>query len=322
MEAWIPITIAAAFLQNARSALQQRLKAGMRTTSGGAPIVGAGWAATFARFGYGAPFAALFLALAAAAAGPEQRAAFFNGPPPSVFAVWIVAAGAAQIAATWALLRSFDFANFAIGTTFSKTEPALAAAIGATLLAEFPSAITLLGLALGLVGVALAARTPLPAQGVECRAAAGGKRRLAARWGVGAAALFGFSAVGFRAASLSLETGDAPLRAAATLAAATAVQATALGAWLAWRRRPALAATLAAWRPGLAVGALGAAASAGWFTAMTLEPAAHVRALAQVELIFTVGAAWLYFKDPPSRRELIGVALVGVGAACVALGAG
>ncbi|MCU0791180.1 MAG: hypothetical protein MUE79_09045, partial [Nitratireductor sp.] len=51
MSLWIPITIAAAFLQNLRSALQKHLKGVMGTTG-----------ATFVRFGFGAPFALIFVA--------------------------------------------------------------------------------------------------------------------------------------------------------------------------------------------------------------------------------------------------------------------
>ena len=50
MSLWIPITIAAAFLQNVRSALQKNLKGVMGTTG-----------ATFVRFGFGMPFALAFV---------------------------------------------------------------------------------------------------------------------------------------------------------------------------------------------------------------------------------------------------------------------
>ena len=53
MELWIPITVAAAFLQNLRSAAQKHLKGVMGTTG-----------ATFVRFGFGLPFALLFVAAA------------------------------------------------------------------------------------------------------------------------------------------------------------------------------------------------------------------------------------------------------------------
>ena len=58
MELWIVITIAAAFLQNIRSSLQRHLKGHMGTTG-----------ATFVRFGFGLPFAALYLFLLAAFTG-------------------------------------------------------------------------------------------------------------------------------------------------------------------------------------------------------------------------------------------------------------
>ena len=47
---WIPLTIAAAFLQNVRSALQKHLKGRLGTTG-----------ATFVRFGYGFPVAIAYL---------------------------------------------------------------------------------------------------------------------------------------------------------------------------------------------------------------------------------------------------------------------
>lgn len=50
METWVLITIAAAFLQNVRSAMQKHLKGVMGTTG-----------ATFVRFGFGLPFAFLYL---------------------------------------------------------------------------------------------------------------------------------------------------------------------------------------------------------------------------------------------------------------------
>ena len=59
MEFWIPITIAAAFLQNLRSTAQKHLKGVMGTTG-----------ATFVRFGFGLPFATLFLAGAPTISGP------------------------------------------------------------------------------------------------------------------------------------------------------------------------------------------------------------------------------------------------------------
>ena len=50
IEAWIPITIAAAFFQNLRSALQKHLKGKLSNTG-----------AAYARFFYAVPFALLYV---------------------------------------------------------------------------------------------------------------------------------------------------------------------------------------------------------------------------------------------------------------------
>ncbi|MEL6318488.1 MAG: EamA family transporter [Pseudomonadota bacterium] len=292
MPLWIPITLLAALLQNARSALQKRLL-GRLGASG----------AAFTRFYAALPFALLFFFVALAVEGAAAA-------PTAGWAGAALVAALAQILATGALLKSFEHAGFAIGTGFSKTEPILAAVFGAVLLAEVPSLTAGVGIALGVGGVVLAGlgRAPGGAEG-----AAG--RRAAALWGVAAAALFGMSAVGFRAATLALEEGSVALRAAQTLAFATAAQTAAMAAWMRWHAPEELAAALGLWRSAAWVGAAGAGASACWFMAMTLEPAAHVRALAQVELVFALATAALVFGEPLRARDWLGLALVGAGAA-------
>ena len=44
--------------------------------------------------------------------------------------------------------------------------------------------------------------------------------------------------------------------------------------------------------------------------AFTLQNAAYVRALGQIELLFTIGASVLFFKEKITRTELTGVALI------------
>jgi drug/metabolite transporter (DMT)-like permease len=75
-----------------------------------------------------------------------------------------------------------------------------------------------------------------------------------------------------------------------------------------------------AWRAGLKVGACGALASAGWFTAMTMENAAYVRAVGQLELVFAVGASWLYFRERIRPAEIVGIGAVVSGVLLIVLG--
>ena len=62
LELWIPITVAAAFFQNLRSALQKHLK-GRLSTAG----------ATYSRFCYAVPFAIAYVAGLAASVGPGKN---------------------------------------------------------------------------------------------------------------------------------------------------------------------------------------------------------------------------------------------------------
>ncbi|NIO40179.1 MAG: EamA/RhaT family transporter, partial [Burkholderiales bacterium] len=55
------------------------------------------------------------------------------------------------------------------------------------------------------------------------------------------------------------------------------------------------------WRPAALVGLSGGLASIGWFSAFTLQTAAYVRALGQIELVFTFIATILVFREKVSR---------------------
>jgi drug/metabolite transporter (DMT)-like permease len=58
------------------------------------------------------------------------------------------------------------------------------------------------------------------------------------------------------------------------------------------------------------VGIAGFLGSVGWFTAFTLQNAAYVRAVGQIELIFTFLASIFIFKEKTSRMEMAGIALI------------
>jgi drug/metabolite transporter (DMT)-like permease len=64
---------------------------------------------------------------------------------------------------------------------------------------------------------------------------------------------------------------------------------------------------------------MGAAASGGWFTAMTIEPAAHVRTLGLIELLFSYAISRRVFRERLARRELLGIALLALALVIVTL---
>ncbi len=131
--------------------------------------------------------------------------------------------------------------------------------------------------------------------------------------------LFGLSAVAYRGASLSLPEGGVVLRASASLAFVTVFQAIAILLWLAWRERGQVVNLVRAWRVASLVGVTGMLGSLCWFTAFTLENAAHVRAVGQVEVIFTLAISILFFREKVTPREIAGVLLVAAGVVALVL---
>jgi drug/metabolite transporter (DMT)-like permease len=142
------------------------------------------------------------------------------------------------------------------------------------------------------------------------RDVAAGLAGRSAMLGLGTGAGFGVAAVAFRAASLSLDHPSWLASAAATLAVTTLIQSVLMTAYLRWREPGQIGVVLRMWRRSMLPGLTGAAASACWFTAMTIEIAAYVRMLGLVEVLFGYGVSIFGLRERPSRRELSGTVIL------------
>ncbi|RRH73835.1 DMT family transporter [Falsigemmobacter faecalis] len=293
MELWIVITIAAAFLQNLRSAAQKHLKGVMGTTG-----------ATFVRFGFGMPFAFLFLAVLVWGRGVTLPA--LNGE----FALWVIAGASAQIGATFLLIHLFSFRNFAAGTAYSRTEPAQAALFALIFLGETVTPGAIAAIAISVLGVMLIS---VAHSALTLKSLVTSVFQRNALIGLASGLLFGISAVAYRAASLSLGGPDFMTQAAVTLVCTITLQTLAMGGWLLWKDRSEVARIAKAWKISLFTGATGASASFGWFMAMTLQQAAVVKALAQIEMLFTFAATVFFFREKITAREAWGCLLIVAG---------
>jgi drug/metabolite transporter (DMT)-like permease len=128
--------------------------------------------------------------------------------------------------------------------------------------------------------------------------------------GLASGACFAISAVGYRGAALSLNGESFLTVAAYTLVWAQALQTVALGGWLVIRDRAVVGRVFKAWRTSLFAGFMGAAASAGWFTAMAIEPVAHVRILGLVELLFSYVVSRRVFRERLQGLEIAGIVIL------------
>lgn len=300
MEAWVPITIAGAFFQNLRSALQKHLKGSLSD-----------FGAAYARFCYAAPLAVVYCW--AVLAFQDVAAPATN----NTFLFFVVTGALLQMGFTWMLIWMFSFSNFAVGTTYSKTETVQVAIFGYLIIGDELSLLAWLAVIVAVAGViALSvARTSVTLRSMIT--SLGSKTAIV---GIVTGAFLGGSVVCFRKAALSLPEGDVFVRAAFTLAV-TLVFQTVIGAlWLKFREPGQLTAVLRNWKWAGAVGVAGFAASVCWFIAMTMENAAHVRAVGQIELVFTFVASYFFFKERTNAMELLGIALIVIGIVMILLG--
>ncbi|MEW6688200.1 MAG: EamA/RhaT family transporter, partial [Pseudomonadota bacterium] len=127
------------------------------------------------------------------------------------------------------------------------------------------------------------------------------------------------ASVGYRGAALALPGAGFLVAAAFTLLAAQALQTALLGGFLLLRNPGAVVKAAKQWRRSLLAGFMGAAASAGWFTGFALEPAAHVRTLGLIELVFSYAVSRRLFRERLRPRELAGMALLALGVAAITL---
>lgn len=291
---WIPITVAAAGFQTARTALQHRLRALLSVSGAG-----------FVRYLYGAPLSALAVLVAwrAGVAMPSVSPRFW----PT-----ITAGGLAQIVGTICLIRAFDARDFAIGTVYSKTEVVQVAVFSTVILGETLPWGGWAGALVCTAGVVLLASK---GRGLSWHSL----REPAARYGLAAGALFGLAAIGIRAATKALDGSPVLMRAIVTLAVMNTIQTVVHGGYLAVRERDQLRLSVVHWRSSSVVGVLSVCGSAGWAMALALQNAAQVRTLGQVELLFTFGVSHWALHERHARAEYWASALVAAGVALVLL---
>lgn len=293
MELWIPITIAAAFMQNIRNTLQKKLQSRLGTRG-----------ASFVRFGYGFPVAiayVLALHMLAGFAVPQLNKAFI---------FWSIIGGLAQIFATIMLVHLFTLRNFAVGTAYSKTEPVQAAIFGLILLGERVTTGAIAAIIVGVSGVMLISVARMPLSWVNLLRALISRTALI---GIASGGVFGISAVAYRSASLSLEGADPIMQAAVTLACVTSFQTVFMLVWMLIKDKSEITLVLKSWRSSSLVGLSSVLGSAGWFTAMALQQVAYVRALGQIELIFTFISSVFIFKEKINHTEIAGCLLIVTG---------
>jgi drug/metabolite transporter (DMT)-like permease len=293
---WLPATLLAGLFQAWRTAVQQRLRAELSVNAAG-----------LVRYLYGLPVGCLLLALYL---GWRQEPV---APVGANFLPFAAAGGLAQVLATNLLIMAFGFRSYVVGTAYAKTEAVQGAILASILLGEMLSLVTWAGIGIGVAGVIILST--------------GGQRirwsdisQPAALCGLGAGFLFALTSVFVKSATFVVDTPDRVQAALTVLVAVQFLQLLMQGSYVFLRERDQILQVFRTWRTSSQVGILAAIGSAFWFTGFATAPVALVRAVGQVEVIFTLAFGRFYLKEPLKRSEAMGLLLVGVGVVAALIG--
>lgn len=290
MPLWVPVSLAAACLQVARTGLQKSLKNDVDD-----------YFSTWARYVFALPLAPLILAGVAIVGGglPAFSATYF---------LFCLLGGVAQIIATLMMLALFAHRNFTVSTAFAKTEGVQIALLGAYVFAEPPSPLGAVGIAVGGLGVLLM---------MPWRRRGGGSAAVAITTGVGCGLFFALTAWCIRLSYREIDAVPPLLAALCSLAVMVTMQAVILFVVLLWRKAD-FAAFWRARRRAVAVGATSLAGSFCWFAGFALTNPAYVKTLAQIELPLAYLLGRAAFRENVSRLEIAGMSAASAGAVLVA----
>lgn len=284
METWIIFTLLAVIMQSVRTAAQKQITQKISVQS-----------ATLVRFLFGIKFAALYFFLAVWIFQP------INLELNIKFILSGALASISQVLATVFLIKALTLKNFAVGTALAKTEALLTAVLGSMFFSAYLNPMGYLSILFGVCGLLIASNWNVTFKDLS--------DNQSIRYGLGAGLGFALASLWIRDASLSLEIPRI-VSAAAVLLYMVILQSLICLVWISVKEPEQFMLIKNNLKSSLFIGFTGVLGSIGWFTAMSLQNAALVKTLGQIEFIASLLITYLYFNEKISAREYLGIAFI------------
>ena len=284
MEIWIYFTLLAATMQAVRTAGQKKLSSHLNAMAN-----------TSVRFVFALPFAWAYLFWMMDYRGvgfPQINAEFTK---------FAVAGSISQILGTISLIIAFNYRNFSVATSLSKTEAIQVAIVGALFLSAPLSFWGWFSVIIGVVGLLIVSKVRFTYDAIFRNPGAG--FGIASGLGLAIATLF------IRESNLALNY-DLMVSAAFTLVTFITIQTLLSVIYIFVQDSSQFKRMLTQWRLCLFVGVTSVVGSIGWFTAASYQNSAYIKALGQVEFFITLFLTYRIFKEKISAIEYLGMALI------------
>jgi drug/metabolite transporter (DMT)-like permease len=282
---WIVVTIIAAFFQNLRSSFQKKINKDVSTI-----------ASTYVRFSFALPLALILFFIYFR--DYSVLAEVINQPG---FLIDVTMASIFQVIFTFVLLYLFKFSNFVVGTSLSKTEVVQVAIFEYLILNEKLSKLGISGIIISTLGVIILSIKDLKLflQNIFSKTTL---------IGLISGLFLALSIVYFRSAALSLENFNSNFeKVITTLLFGLLIPTIILTIYLLLFEKNEFIKLYNDKYDCMLIGVGGFFASLSWFYAFTLIQASFVRAVGQIELLFSYFSSRYFFKEKVRVTEIIGI---------------
>ena len=282
---WIVTSVMGAFFQNARSSIQKKLNTEMSLM-----------ASTYVRFAFSLPilFVVFFIYFG-------NFNYFIISVQNSNFITYVILASVLQISFTLLFLYLLKFTNFLIGTALSKTEVIQIAFFEFIILKDYLNFYALLGIMISTIGVIIFSTKDL-------KNIINGFFSKSTVVGLLCGTLLALSVVFYRGSMEFLEFTNKNFdRALLTLFAATIIQTTLITFYLLLFEITEFKKIKSNIKLSSLAGFFGFSATISWFYSFSLVQAALVRAVGQIELLFSYVSSRFMFKEKIRYIEIFGI---------------
>ncbi len=287
---WVLITAIASLSQTLRSVFQKNLIEDVGV------LVSA-----YSRFIFALPIVVL---LAVIFLGTQEFVILKNLSLTTWF--FLIAASICQILFTIILIKLFTLRSFAIGVAFSKTEVIQTTILEIIIIGFILTSNVLLAIITGFIGMLFMSKQKLIGNM--------GYNRLflyQVTLGVSCGIFLGLSSVLYKVALDSVTLSFIYKKVLVLSCLALAFQSVIFGIYIvAIEGKQNALKLMLIWKKGLPVGFFGCAATFCWFYAFSLVDATLVRAVGQLEIVFSVLISYIFYKEKISGFELIGMSLI------------
>ena len=287
---WVLITVIASLSQTLRSVFQKNLieYVGVLTSA-------------YTRFIFALPFVTL---LAVFFLDTQDLVILKNFSSTAWF--FLIAASICQILFTIILIKLFTLRSFAIGVAFSKTEVIQTTLLEIIIVGFILTSKVLLAIIIGFIGMLFMSKQKLIGN-MKYNSLFFKQVTL----GVSCGIFLGLSSVLYKVA-LDTVTSDLIYKKVLVLSfLALAFQSAIFGIYiLVTEGTQNTLKLMLIWKRGLPVGFFACAATFCWFYAFSLVDATLVRAVGQLEIVFSVLISFVFYKERITGFELIGMSLI------------